>query len=63
MHCFGGSVLVMQRTAFASMAKPVVEVMSSYDQYNSRKNKIDLILMKKLFGEEKKKTGRKKQHR
>lgn len=37
MKFFQGLVLVMWRTAFAAVAKPVIHVMGRYDEYHSRK--------------------------
>ena len=56
-------MLVMRRTAFAALAKPVIEIMCSNDQYNCGDQQIDLIIVKELFGSQENKTNSKDQYR
>jgi len=52
----------MGRTAFNAVAKPVIDVMRSDDECNGRDQKINLMRMEELFGEQENKANRKNSH-
>ena len=48
-HKGNNLMLVTWRTTFSTLAKTVIDIMGTNDQYNSRYQKINFMRMKELF--------------